>query len=158
MTRAAAGRILHSADLAGHGAGPGLSASSEPIRQLRLEPWEVQAALALARRDETPSRGVDPVTRLLFNAAALRLRMDEEAAELRGRVGSGPAEGSAPPPLVQAAKCLARAQEIDWEFRTALLDAGARGEPERHLQLTRSRFRHLRAYTGLWLLHNALGG
>ena len=26
------------------------------------------------------------------------------------------------------------------------------------LQLTRSRFRQLRAYTGLWLLHNALGG
>lgn len=158
LTRASASKILHSADLTGHGVGPGRTASGATVRRLRLEPWEVQAALALARREETPSREPDPITRLLFNAATLRLRMDEEAAELRGLLGPQPAAIAASSILEGATKCLAHAQEIDWRFRTALLEAGARGDSEQHRQLTRSRFRHLRAYTGLWLLHNALGG
>ncbi len=158
LTRSAASKILHSADLLGHGVGPGRAASSETLQRLRLETWEVQAALALARRDETPSRKPDPVGRLLFNAATLRLRMDEEAVELRGLLGPQPSAIATSSTLEAAAKCLAHAQDIDWRFRTALMDASARGDPERHLQLTRSRFRHLRAYTGLWLLHNALGG
>jgi hypothetical protein len=158
MTRAAASKILHSADLMGHGVGPGRASSGETLQRLRLEPWEVQAALALARREETPSRKPDPIARLLFNAATLRLRMDEEATELRGLLGPQPAAIATFSTLEAAAKCLAHAQDVDWQFRTALMDASARGDAERHLQLTRSRFRHLRAYTGLWLLHNALGG
>ena len=158
LTRGAASKILQSADLMVHGTGPGRTASSETIQRLRLEPWEVQAALALARRDETPSRSPDPVSRLLFNAATLRLRMDEEATELRGLLATPPVSTAASSALEPAAKCLAHAQDVDWRFRTALVDSSARGDAERHLQLTRSRFRHLRAYTGLWLLHNALGG
>ncbi len=158
MTRAAASKILHSADLAGHGVGPGRAASSESLQRLRLEPWEVQAALALARRDETPSRKPDPISRLLFNAATLRLRMDEEAAELRGLLVPQPMAIATSSSLEAAAKCLSHAQDVDWHFRIALMDTSARGDSERHFQLTRSRFRHLRAYTGLWLLHNALGG
>ncbi|MFI5180860.1 MAG: hypothetical protein ACHQPI_05680 [Thermoanaerobaculia bacterium] len=158
LTRAAASKILHSADLMGHGVGPARAASGETPQHLRLESWEVQAALALARRDETPSRKPDPIARLLFNAATLRLQMDEEAAELRSLLGPQPTAIATSATLDTVAKCLAHAQEIDWLFRTALLDASGRGNSERHLQLTRSRFRHLRAYTGLWLLHNALGG
>ena len=158
LTLSAATRILHSADLAGGGAVPGRPVSGETVQRLRLEPWEFQAALALARLDETPSRGPDPVGRLFFNAAALRLRMDEEAAALRLLVA--PPAGAAPAreTLRVTASCLVRAQDVDWRFRSALQEADAAGDPERHLQLTRSRFRHLRAYTGLWLLHNALGG
>jgi len=158
LTLSAATRILHSADIAGVGVGPGQTAASETLQRLRLEPWEYQAALALARLDETPSRGPDALGRLFFNAAALRLRMDEEAAALRLLIA--PRSGGLPAPgtLQATAACLARAQDVDWLFRAALQDAGAGGNPERHQHLTRSRFRHLRAYTGLWLLHNALGG
>ena len=158
LTLSAATRILHTADMAGGGAVPGRPVSGETVQRLRLEPWEFQAALALARLDETPSRGPDPVGRLFFNAAALRLRMDEEAAALRLLVA--PPAGAAPAreTLRVTASCLVRAQDVDWRFRSALQEADAAGDPERHLQLTRSRFRHLRAYTGLWLLHNALGG
>ena len=158
LTSSAASKILHSADLAGVGVGPGRAAASESLQHLRLEPWEFQAALALARLDETPSRPQNVLGRLLFNAAALRLRMDEEAADLRVLVGPGSKAMAAPARLEVAGACLARAQEIDWLFRTSLAEASTRGDPERHLQITRSRFRHLRAYTGLWLLQNALGG
>jgi hypothetical protein len=156
LTLSAATRILHSADMAG--VGPDRAAAAETLQRLRLEPWEVRAALALARLDETPSRGPDALGRLLFNAAALRLRMDEEAAALRLLIA--PRSGGLPAPetLKATAACLARAQDVDWLFRGALQEAGAGGDSERHLHLTRSRFRHLRAYTGLWLLHNSLGG
>jgi len=47
--------------------------------------------------------------------------------------------------------------EIDGLFRQALAAAESEGiEPWNHL--TRSRFRHLRAFAGLWLLFDALGG
>ena len=158
LTLSAATRILHTADMAGGGAVPGRPVSGETVQRLRLEPWEFRAALALARLDETPSRAPDAVARLLFNAAALRLRMDEEAAALRLVIA--PRSGGSPSRETQTvtAACLARAQEVDWAFRAALQEAVPASDPERHLQLTRSRFRHLRAYTGLWLLHNALGG
>ena len=158
LTRNEASKILHSTDLLGYGVGPGRAATSETLQRLKLEPWEVRAALALARQDETPSRSLDPLTRLLFNAAALRLRMDEYARELRVLVGDSGGENALPADLTVASKCLERAQEIDWQFRAALQEAARRGDEEGHHQLTRSRFRHLRAYTGLWLLHNALGG
>ena len=158
LTRNEASKILHSADLAGYGVGPGRAATSETLQRLRLEPWEVRAALALARQDETPSRPAEPLGRLLFNAAALRLRMDEYAHELRALVGEPEGERAVPADLTVASKCLERAQEIDWQIRAALQEAGQRGEQEVQLQLTRSRFRHLRACTGLWLLQNALGG
>jgi hypothetical protein len=73
-------------------------------------------------------------------------------------VGEPEGERAVPADLTVASKCLERAQEIDWQFRAALQEEGRRGEQEVRLQLTRSRFRHLRACTGLWLLHNALGG
>jgi len=158
LTRAAASRILQATSLVGQLSGPEGVASGETPQSLRLEPWEVQAALEFAPRNEAPARKTDPVVRLLFNAATLRLRMDDEAAELRELVGSTSAAIATSSTLEAAAKCLAHAQDVDWGFRTALMDASARGESERHLQLARSRFRHLRAYTGLWLLHNALGG
>ena len=156
LTSPTASKILHTADLSGMGVGPGRASASEALQRLRLEPWEVQAALELARQDETPSRPQDPLGRLLFNAASLRLRMDEEAGELRGLVAPGGTALAEPARLEAAGACLRRAQEVDWLFRAALVEAEARGDAGRHQQLTRSRFRHLRAYTGLWLLHNAL--
>ncbi len=158
LTSATASKILHSADLAGVGVSPGRASTSDALQGLRLEPWEVEAALEIARKDETGNRPQNPVGRLLFNAASLRLRMDEEACDLRGLTAPGQKGTPEPARLDAVVACLGRAQEIDWLFRASLAEAEARRDTERHLQLTRSRFRHLRAYTGLWLLHNALGG
>ena len=54
-----------------------------------------------------------------------------------------------------AAECLVRAQDLDRRFRQSLEAVGTEGPPERLNELTRSRFRLLRAFSGLWLLHNA---
>ncbi len=157
LTEAVAATILHAVDLAGDGVGPGRASTSGAMPDLKLEPWEFRAALDVVRLGQVPGREADPVTRLFFNAAALRLRMDEEARELRGHVAG---DGTVLPPgvLDATAACLERSQEIDRLFRTALLDAEEENGAERHRQLTRSRFRHLRAFTGLWLLENAFGG
>jgi len=48
-----------------------------------------------------------------------------------------------------------KAQDLDRRFRQALEALGPDGAPERLNELTRSRFRLLRAFSGLWLLHNA---
>ncbi|HSB37189.1 MAG TPA: hypothetical protein VLH41_09935, partial [Thermoanaerobaculia bacterium] len=157
LTTAVAARILHAADLVGDGIGPGRAATSEPLANFKLEPWEVRAALDVVKHARAPGNAPDPVTRLLVNAAALRIRMDEEARQLRGGL-EGDHTAVPPADLAAAAACLARSQELDWLFRAALLEAEEAGNAERHLQLTRSRFRHLRAFAGLWLLQNALGG
>jgi hypothetical protein len=157
LTEAVAAKILHAVDLSGDGVGPGRASTSGAVANLGLEPWEFLAALDIVRRGRTPGQDTDPVGRLLFNAAALRARMDEQARELRGHVEGTPA--SVPPGVLDAmAACLDRSQEIDREFRAALLAAEDEEGDERHRQLTRSRFRHLRAFTGLWLLQNAFGG
>jgi hypothetical protein len=57
--------------------------------------------------------------------------------------------------LDEASECLVRAQDLDRRFRQALEAVGAAGPPEELNELTRSRFRLLRAFSGLWLLHNA---
>jgi hypothetical protein len=157
LTDAVAGRILHAVDLVGDGVAPGRASTSGAISNLSLEPWEFRAALDIVRLGRTPERGADPVTRLLFNAAALRIRMDEEARALRGHA-EGDRTALPPGALDAASACLDRSQEIDRLFRASLLDAEEEGGGERHRQLTRSRFRHLRAFTGLWLLGNAFGG
>jgi len=157
LTEAVAAKILHAVDLSGDGVGPGRASTSGAVANLGLEPWEFLAALDIVRRGRTPRQDTDPVGRLLFNAAALRIRMDEQARELRGHA-QGDLAAVPPGPLDAMAACLDRSQEIDREFRTALLGAEDEEGGERHRQLTRSRFRHLRAFTGLWLLQNAFGG
>ncbi len=122
----------------------------------RLEGWEVRSALRLLRKGKEgePAAARD---RLFFNAAVLRQKMDEEAHKLRDLVGEVGDSTASEQTLAPTGKCLARAREIDGQFREALVAAESEGiEPWNHL--TRSRFRHLRAFAGLWLLYDALGG
>jgi hypothetical protein len=124
--------------------------------RVRLEPWEVRSTLRILRK----GKGTDPVVerdRLLFNAAVLRQKMDEEAQKLRDLVGDVGNSSASESTLAPSGACLARARKIDGLFRQALASAESEGA-EVWSQLTRSRFRHLRAFTGLWLLHDALGG
>jgi hypothetical protein len=127
-----------------------------PDLAARLETWEVRSAFRVLRKgkEAEPASGRD---RLFFNAAVLRQKMDEEAHKLRDLVGEVGESSASEHTLAPTGKCLARAREIDGLFREALVAAGSEGiEPWN--QLTRSRFRHLRAFAGLWLLFDALGG
>jgi hypothetical protein len=83
--------------------------------------------------------------------------MDEEAQQLRDLVGEVGDSSASESTLAPTKKCLARAREIDGLFREALAAVESEGS-ERWKNLTRSRFRHLRTFAGLWLLFDALGG
>jgi hypothetical protein len=151
LTSETARRLFASVDLVRSGPPGGV-----PEHGTRLEGWEVRSALRLLRKgkDGEPAAARD---RLFFNAAVLRQKMDEEARKLRDLVGEVGESSASEPTLAPTAKCLARAREIDGLFREALVAAESEGiEPWNHL--TRSRFRHLRAFAGLWLLFDALGG
>lgn len=152
LTSEMARRLLSAVDLVRSGGG---SSVAEP--GTRLEDWEVRSALRVyrANREDTS----DPVTsleRLFFNGAVLRSRMDEEAQKLRDLVKEVGESSAADATLAAAGKCLGRAREIDRLFREALHVSESR--PADWKQLTRSRFRHLRAFAGLWLLFSSLGG
>ena len=149
--------------------------TSETARRLFASVDLVRSPVGRHARTRDPARGVgSPVgppdpgkgqdaeppaarDRLFFNAAVLRQKMDEEAQKLRDLVGEVGESSASESTLAPTSKCLARAREIDGLFRQALAAAESEGiEPWNHL--TRSRFRHLRAFAGLWLLFDALGG
>jgi hypothetical protein len=149
LTSETARRLFASVDLAGSGPSAGV-----PEHGTRLEGWEVRSALRILRKDGEPAAARD---RLFFNAAVLRQKMDEEARILRDFVSEVGESSASEHTLAATGKCLSRAREIDGMFREALVAAESEGiEPWNHL--TRSRFRHLRSFAGLWLLFDALGG
>ena len=151
LTSEAARRVFASVDLVGSGPPSGVAEYGT-----RLEGWEVRSALRLLRKGKDVETA-SAEDRLFFNAAALRQKMDEEAQKLRDLVGEVGDSSASEHTLAPTSKCLARAREIDGLFREALVAAESEGgEPWNHL--TRSRFRHLRAFAGLWLLFDALGG
>lgn len=145
-----ASKILYSVDALQAGAGSGQAAYGSSLSRLRLEPWEVRAA----RRLQSGERSADPETIaadvLFLEGAALRLKIDDNAQILK-IPGADVTESG----LEEAAECLMRAQDLDRRFRQALEGVGTTGPSERLNELTRSRFRLLRAFSGLWLLHNA---
>ena len=152
LTSDTARRLLSAVDLVRSGGGPSVA---EP--GARLENWEVRSALRVYRvnRDD----GAEPITpheRLFFNAAVLRSRMDEEAHQLRDLVKEVGESTASEATLSMSGKCLGRAREVDRLFREAL--HVAEGDAPTWKQLTRSRFRHLRSFAGLWLLYASLSG
>lgn len=151
VTSETARRLLASVDLVQSGPPAGVAAQGT-----RLETWEVRAALRILRKgkDGEPAAERD---RLFFNAAVLRQKMDEEAQRLRDLVGEVGESSASETTLQPTARCLTRAREVDGLFRQALAAAESEGV-ESWNHLTRSRFRHLRAFAGLWLLYDALGG
>jgi hypothetical protein len=137
------------------GAGSGQAAYGTKLARFRLEPWEVRSARRL-QSGEVLADGESAASELLYlEGAALRLKVDDIAQVLKA-----PSPGAALPEvdesvLSDAGECLVRAQDLDRRFRQALEAEGQGGLPERLNELTRSRFRLLRAFSGLWLLHNA---
>ena len=146
-----ASKILYSVDMLRGGAGSGQAAYGASLSRFRLEPWEVRSARRI-QSEEPSSSAEDAVNDFLYlEGAALRLMVDDIAQRLKAPSGDPADAGD----LAKAGECLGRAQDLDRRFRQALEATGPVGPPERLNELTRSRFRLLRAFSGLWLLHNA---
>lgn len=149
-----ASKILYSVDMLRGGAGSGQAAYGATLARFRLEPWEVRAARRIQSGEPAPDLEAAASDLLFVEAAALRLRIDDAAQRLKPS-SSDAAEPVTPEEFEVAAACLVRAQDLDRRFRQSLEALGPAGPPERLNELTRSRFRLLRAFSGLWLLHNA---
>jgi hypothetical protein len=150
-----ASKILYSVDMLQAGTGSGKAAYGSTLSRFRLEPWEVRAARRIQAGDPAPDAESAANDALFLEGAALRLKIDDTAQPMKA-LAPDPALGAGDDAVVDlAAECLVRAQDLDRRFRQALEALGPGGAPERLNELTRSRFRLLRAFSGLWLLHNA---
>jgi hypothetical protein len=122
-------------------------------RGLRLEPWEVAAYQKLVDRLPSESDEDNEELWLLYlRAAALRLKIDEEATLLASAAG---AEARPEPELLaKSKKSLDLAKALDEQFGDFLQEAVYYSNRRVLHQLYRSRFRLLRGFSGLWLIYD----
>lgn len=149
-------KIVFALELAGNDRSSAEAVQAKELATLRLEPAEVEACRRLTTADPALGTLVGQRDLLFLQGAALRVRLDEEAKEidrLQRRGSDRLAEV-----LERATQSLQRAAEMDRRFLWFIDDALYRGETDHLEALYRSRFRLLRAYSGLWLIHNARGG
>ena len=133
------------------------AAEAKEIHNLRLEPWEVSAYRKLAGREVAEGTLAWELQRFYLTAAALRIKMEEETAEIERLNRSNNAERLFEI-LERAGRSLERGREVEKRFQWFIDDHLYRGDTERLEQLYRSRFRFLLAYSRLWLDHQAAGG
>ena len=128
-------------------------ASYPNIQELRLEPWEIAAHQKLfdQRAPEAEEDG-EELWRLYLRAAALRLKVDEEATLLAASIGAG--IEAEPELLAKAKQSLDCGKELDEQFGDILHEAVYYSNPKILHQLYRSRFRLLRGFSGLWLAYD----
>jgi len=149
-------KILFALELVGSDRPAEEAVTAKELAHLRLEPCEVQACRDLLDGRAAPGSLVGERARHLLQAAALRIRLDDEAREidrLKKRASEHLSET-----LERASQSLQRAAELDRRFGWLVDDALYRGDTEHLEELYRCRFRLLRAYSGLWLIHNESGG
>lgn len=123
-------------------------ASAPGAEALRLEPWELSAFAKLFWHRPLNAGESDDLLYLYLRAAALRIRIDEEAREL--------ADSKAQPGstiLQRVRNTLDRAREFDEAFKLYLQEQMQANSANTH-HIYRSRLRLLRAYSGLWLLYD----
>jgi hypothetical protein len=117
------------------------------IFPLRLEPREVLAFRRLYGRREHDSE----LERFLLEAAALRMRVNEEAQEITGIMDETSVTGDSP--IYARARVTARtADEFLWRFSHVLGRAVLSGDAGESRQIEVLRMRLMRDYSGLWLL------
>jgi len=135
---------------------PEMVAEAVGVRELRLEAWEVAAHQKLFdRRDADAEEDNEELWMLYMRAAALRLKVDEEATQLATAMGAGV---HAEPDLVARAKqSLDCAKDLDETFSDFLHEAVYCSNARILHQLYRSRFRLLRGFSGLWLIYDRQG-
>jgi hypothetical protein len=124
-------------------------------RELRLEPWEAAAYQKLVDRMPAPAEGDseednEELWLLYLRAAALRLKIDEEATILATAASSG--VNPEAELLAKAKKSLELAKALDEQFGDLLQEAVYYTNRRILHQLYRSRFRLLRGFSGLWLI------
>ena len=122
-------------------------------RELRLEPWEAAAYQKLFdRRSPDADEDGDELWMLYLRAAALRIKVDEEATIL----ATAMAASVRPEPelLARAKRSLDLAKELDEQFGDLLQEAVYYSNRRILHQLYRSRFRLLRGFSGLWLIYD----
>ncbi|HYH05816.1 MAG TPA: hypothetical protein VEK11_02045 [Thermoanaerobaculia bacterium] len=121
--------------------------------ELRLEPWEASSYLKLIERMPADAEEDGEELWLLYlRAAALRMKIDEEAT----RIASAVAAGVRPEAelLANAKKSLDLAKQLDEQFGDLLQEAAYYTNRRILHQLYRSRFRLLRGFSGLWLIYD----
>jgi hypothetical protein len=125
--------------------------SSPEMAALRLEPWEITAIEKLYHERERAAGENDELLLLYLRAAALRLKIDEEARELAACQFSA----EEPPRFLldKVRATLDRGKEFD-EFFKELLQDLLHANPNRLHRIYRSRMRLLRSFSGLWLLYD----
>jgi hypothetical protein len=126
---------------------------SPSARELRLEPWEASAYQKLVDRlAPEAEEDTEELWLLYVRAAALRLKIDEEATILATAISAG----ARPEPdlLAKAKKSLDLAKSLDEQFGDLQQEAVYYSNRRILRQLYRSRFRLLRGFSGLWLIYD----
>ncbi|HVN30441.1 MAG TPA: hypothetical protein VMT45_00495 [Thermoanaerobaculaceae bacterium] len=149
-------KILFALELVGSDRPADEAVTAKELAHLRLEACEVKACRALLNGSAVQGSLVGERARHLLQAAALRIRLDDEAREI-DRLQKRSSEHLSET-LERASQSLQRAAELDRRFGWLVEDALYRGDTEHLEELYRCRFRLLRAYSGLWLIHNERGG
>jgi len=149
-------RIAAAIDVADPAVMPEEVAEFPNIKELRLEPWEIGAYQKLFdRRPPEADEDNDELWVLYLRAAALRIKVDEEATRLAASIGAGVAPDAE---ILELAKqSLDCGKELDEQFNDFLHEAVYYSNPKILHQLYRSRFRLLRGFSGLWLIYDRGG-
>lgn len=121
---------------------------TKEIYPLRLEPREVLAFRRLHSRDGS----VDLATeRLILEAAAVRVRLNDEVEQIKGLLDDTAVTGDAPV-FARARRTVALASSYLAQLGSAMEDAVATGRLGESQDLLVLRMRLLRDYAGGWLL------
>jgi hypothetical protein len=123
------------------------------IRDLRLEPWEAAAYQKLIeKRGREAEEDTEELWLLYVRAAALRLKVDEEATIMATAIAASVRPDA--DLLSHAKRSLDLAKELDVVFGDFLQEAVYYTNRRILHQLYRSRFRLLRGFSGLWLIYD----
>ena len=104
------------------------------------------------RRGPEAEEDTEELWLLYLRAAALRLKVDEEATILATAIAAGVRPEAEL--LAEAKKSLDLAKELDEQFGDLLQEAVYYSNRRILHQLYRSRFRLLRGFSGLWLIYD----
>ena len=136
---------------------PAQIVSAPEIRNLNLEPREVETYRRLAKGDVEKGSPEWELDRFFLVSAALRVKMEEETKEI-ARLEDANNPDRLYELLEHSSRSLERARDSDRRFQWFIDDMLFRGDTQQLEYIYRSRFRFLHAYSGLWLIHQRSGG
>lgn len=150
-------RIMFALEMVGWDRPPAQIAEAPQVRNLGLEAWEIEAYRRLSQHALESGTAERELQSFFLLSAALRIKMEEERAEITRLEEAGNSDRLYQV-LEGSARSLERARDLDRRFQWFIEDMLFRGETHELEQVTRSRFRFLHIYSGLWLDHQRSGG